>query len=355
MKKIIVLSLGFSLFAAGLSLPISEASRDAYHALTSGRLDNTSHRSLRVRPFAGGINQKVTQGVSQRSLGRSSTTKQNFKNYRRSRDNFANFSRPRVESRLAVRPSTSRLTPNTTHTKSRPSVRSTYNPRGARFHNYRDSRRNFGLGAKPNEVNRSLALRNSTDRITTQRNRTIHTSTRPRTVLTPQAVRAAQASLHTFENDQFSLALPEGWGLSTETQSIHTYEKPGENYRLKVKRFEPGTCGSSKGFMFCGVQLSKAENYQAVGSVGKLDITSSIERGMSTRNTILNRVDVSTSTYTEQFNAVFPFMGEKTVARYFVAAPSSEVFMVEAIVPYREAGAYTELTRRIFDSFRLYE
>lgn len=293
MKKFIILSIGFSLFGAGLIMPFSEASRDAYHVYM-----NADENFYDYRHFTEGQatdNSLRTEGESQRAK---------ISEYKQAR-------------------------------------------------RYRGSRENFFTG------NRSITddtrmLRHSTDRIAPNTKRTIRTHAQSTVNLTARAVAQVQASLYTFENDKFSLLLPVGWTLADETADIHVYENVNSSFSLRVKHFMPETCGTSAGFMSCGIRLSRAENYLAVGSAGKLEIVSKIVRDSRTDSTILNQIGVMTNTYTEQFTALFPFFGEKTVARYFVAAPDGGIFMVEASAAYRESGIYTEVTKRVFDSFRIY-
>lgn len=297
MKKTIVLALGLALTAAGFSLPLSEASRDAYHAFMTQpeniddyRHYTESHSSNRLRNFRLG--------------GEATTMDQEGVDYRQSR-------------------------------------------------NYRGSRYNFNLRSRAT-ADMALTVRHSTDRIAPNTSQTIRTTYQPRTNITPAIVNQVLASLYTFENDQFSLLLPNGWDLTGFADEVHVYSNDVSDYSLRVKYFPKNTCGESLGFMTCAAQLGKAENHRAVSGAGKLEITSKIIRESREADTVLNRLSVKTDTYTEQFNARMPFSGQRTLSRYFVASPDGGVFLIEANADYREAAAYTEITKRVFDSFRIY-
>ena len=295
MKKTICLSLGFSLIAAGLMISFTEASRDAYHVLTP------YERSYPYEDhFSEGQNQRQTAQMQQ-------TEKRNA---------IAAYKQAR---------------------------------------RYRGSRENFQSSVQVTQSNRNLSLRPSTDRIAPNTNKTIRTSYQPAMRVTPMVVQQVQSSLYTFENDEFSVMLPNEWALTSNEGDVHTYTNAVSNYVIRVKSFDQGTCGQSTGFTTCAVQLSKSENYRAVNGAGRVDVTSKILRASRTENTVLNRLDIETATYREQFSGVFPFMGEKNVARLFVQDLNGGAFMVEAMAPYNEAARYTETTKRIFDSFRMYE
>lgn len=295
MKKTIVLALGLALTAAGFSLPLSEASRDAYHAFMTQPENLADYRHYTESLSSNRLRNFLMDG---RATSQADTTYRQSRNYRGSRYNFNLGSRPMADADLTARPSTDRIAPNTTQT-----IRTTY---------------------------------------------------QPRTTITPALVNQVLASLYTFENDQFSLLLPNGWDLTGFADEVHVYSNDVSDYSLRVKYFPKNTCGQSLGFTTCAAQLGKAENYRAVDGSGKLEITSKIVRDSRKADTVLNRLNVKTDTYTEQFNALVPFGGQRTLSRYFVASPDGGVFLIEANADNREAAAYTEITKRVFDSFRIY-
>ena len=159
--------------------------------------------------------------------------------------------------------------------------------------------------------------------------------------------------LNTYENDRFSIQLPNGWEAVQE--GGHVFTQRNSDFRLRVKRFQEGTCGT-RGFMGCAIALGVSENEsQAIKGDGKILISSTIKRLSQKNDTVLNKINISTQTYNEQFNAVLPNVDkEKTVSRYFVQDQDGGVFLIEAVSNYQNAGKYIEATKRIFDSFRVY-
>ncbi len=295
MKKTIVFSLGFALLAAGFSLPLMEASPRAYHAYITQPQNFVEHRR-----HTEGLNANLTRRMILRNAQRTNR----------------------------------------------------YGANQLRLKNYRGSREAFNRGAVGNVVNRQLMVRPSTNRIAPNTQRTVHTTSIARPVITPTVVQQVQSSLYTYENDAFSLLLPKGWTLRHNAGGVHMYTNPDSSYMVRVKKYDSQTCGT--GFVTCAAQLGKAENYRLVGGSGKLEITSRILRDSRQTDTVLNRLAIMTDTYTERFNAYIPFVGSQTFNRYFVSTGNGGAFMVEAVANVRDAGQYTETTKRIFDSFRVY-
>lgn len=297
MKKIVILSLGLVLTIAGLNLPLSEASRYVYHRFQS-------------QP-------------------------ENFQDYRRFSEGIP------IQKRLR------RLN------RSRRSDLVDQNNGALRVHNFRGSRQNF-LSANRRRSNSSLLQRSSTGSIAPRFHRGGRAVPQPAARITPRVVEAVQSQLYTFENDKFSLQLPIGWELLDATNNIHAYTNPNSSYALRIKEFDQRTCGDAISFTTCARQLSRAENALAVEGTGRVETLSTVVRYSRTENVVLNQIGVQSPTYTEQFVGLFPFEGELTVSRYFVAIPDGRVFLIEATSDFDRSVDYTEITKRVFDSFRIY-
>lgn len=155
----------------------------------------------------------------------------------------------------------------------------------------------------------------------------------------------------TYENEAFSLQLPEGWfNLEEKTHFFTNLEK---DFTVSIKKFENSPCETIEGFTACAIALSKNENREAVEGEGKLLTTSRIIRQSRSSDTVLNELNIRTATYTENFNANFQ-EGEKHVSRYFVRDLDGGVYLIETITTPQKARKYVGVSKQIFDSFRIY-
>lgn len=152
--------------------------------------------------------------------------------------------------------------------------------------------------------------------------------------------------LETYENNTFSIQIPEGWTPSVDDE--HFFFNPFSDFTLSIERMDD-PCRNQT-FVQCAVNLSKARNSQYKD--GKIVTFSGVSRLHQFRNTIAQS-RVQTETLMEGFST--SVMGNDTyMSRFFVADLDGNVYRIEAQVPFDEAGNYLHIIKRIFDSFRIY-
>lgn len=189
-------------------------------------------------------------------------------------------------------------------------------------------------------------IRSSTQSIGSQWKNTLERSTFVKPVVLENNFK-----FETYENEAFSMQLPTGW--ANLEKKAHFFTSLEGDFTISIKKFEDEPCKSTEGFMTCAIALSKNENRNAVEGEGKLLTTSRIIRQSHNSDTILNKFEIKTATYTENFNANFQGI-EKHVSRYFVQDLDGGVYLISTITTPQKAGKYLGVSKQIFDSFRLY-
>ncbi len=155
--------------------------------------------------------------------------------------------------------------------------------------------------------------------------------------------------METFENDRFSIAMPNGWN-PVEGKS-HFFRNPfSRQFTVAIKYIE--TDCRNTGFTACAIDIAKSENRN--NSLGRLFPTDKIERQAREKNTILNAPD-KTSTLTESFTATTNGDNEFFISRYFVQDSEGGVFVIETQSDARVAKNFVFVSKRIFDSFRMFD
>lgn len=152
--------------------------------------------------------------------------------------------------------------------------------------------------------------------------------------------------LRTYENDTFSLQVPEGWEASVKDE--HLFTNPYYDMMLQIKRFDV-PC-SNQTFLQCSINLSKDRSNRFEG--GRLIHLSSVNRQHQFRNTIRDS-RVQTETLTEGFKTLVEGK-EVYMSRYFVSDLEGNVYLIEARFPFQNGARYLPLIKRVYDSFRIY-
>jgi hypothetical protein len=152
---------------------------------------------------------------------------------------------------------------------------------------------------------------------------------------------------YTFENNTFSIELPAGW--SERTPGSHEFVGHS-NYKVSVEKFNKDACTTSQGFTACSINLSRNMNQSENGRIipqGK------VVRQSQFADTVLN-TQLQTKTYTESFTATAPQGEQIYINRYFIADLDGGIYVVETQSDIRSAGGYVGVSKRVFDSFRIY-
>lgn len=151
----------------------------------------------------------------------------------------------------------------------------------------------------------------------------------------------------TYENDTFSVQIPEGW-YPSYSKGYFSLDADSSNFSVDIERFN-NPC-QNVSFVTCAITLSKDRNYK--NPADKLLSVSRIRRLSSSTDKILGSSKQSW-TYSETF--VASSYGKNTyISRYFVEGLDGEVFLIEARSNYSAARRYIAISQKIFDSFRLY-
>lgn len=153
-------------------------------------------------------------------------------------------------------------------------------------------------------------------------------------------------AIETYENDTFSIQIPTGWNPTTNLS--HYFVSPYSDLTLSINLVE-APC-ENLSFTQCAINMSKSLDRQ--NKEGILIRTSSTSRLAQYSNTILHS-RIQTQVLMEGF-ATNLFGEDMYIARYFVADLDSNVYELEVRFPLKETSQYLGLTKRIFDSFRIY-
>lgn len=159
-------------------------------------------------------------------------------------------------------------------------------------------------------------------------------------------------SFETFENDAFSVELPAD--AQATVDDAHTFTAMGGEVSIRIKRFEADTCHKSFGFRGCANNITRGENHALVGGKGRLISLQQVVRQSYKSDTVLDRLNLQTNVYTEEFTAEFPTGGTFTLYRYAAQDVDGGVYFIEVKVPRTLAREYVGVSNRIFDSFRVY-
>ncbi|MDH3325004.1 MAG: hypothetical protein OEL89_05175 [Candidatus Peregrinibacteria bacterium] len=159
-------------------------------------------------------------------------------------------------------------------------------------------------------------------------------------------------SLITHEGDDFSIQLPSGWKGTREDSQ--TFKSVDSDFEIRVVKYDAGVCEDSLSFVFCSAKISKNENRIAGG--GDLMVTSKIVRQSRYSDTVLNDLHVQAPVWEESFAArIFNVSSDRYISRYFVQDLDGGVYLVETSSDLRFASKYVGVSKRIFDSFRIYQ
>jgi len=173
------------------------------------------------------------------------------------------------------------------------------------------------------------------------------TSLNRRGVLAFEKINDAVEVFETYENQAFSVQIPEGWFASMADE--HFFRSRLSDFTVSIKKIE-NAC-SSVSFTTCAITLSNNENYK--NPAEKIVNNTTIERKSYFSDTILNK-DIQTRVVTESF--IGQFTGEeKFISRAFVAGLDGSVYLIETRTNPRSASRFIGVTKKIFDSFRIFE
>lgn len=291
MKKTLSIGLGFA-FMAGSLIPFSGASRDAYHAYLylRAREDREAMRRVSTSPF-----RPYTGGSERASDPR--------RMERGSNERGASQSR------------------NVIHSLRQRANEYSENP---------------SLPVVPSEARRSSDRSYSA----------FHTSLNRRGVLSFRNVNDAVQTFETYENQEFSIQIPEGWFPSPSDS--HSFRSRLSDFTISLKKVEKAC--SSVSFTSCAITLSKNENYK--NPAEKIINTSTVERASYFADTVLNE-NIQTNVMTESFVGKFADE-EKFISRAFIAGIDGSVYILETRTDPRNASRFIGVTKKVFDSFRVY-
>jgi hypothetical protein len=287
MKKLLALSIGITLLGTSI-IPFSEASREAYH----NYLYKTGEHKNR---FAEGTPRRI------------------------------NYSQKNATSKYI-----SEVSPQNYH------------------RNYRGSRQAF---IQTNVIRRNVAEKKTPFRPSTLRWGPKSGKPLTRGSLHIRSVENKNIPFYTYENDEFSLQIPQGWDNSSENK--HQFTDVNREYTINIKKFSGETCAVSGHLTGCAIQLSKSENNLAIPGDGKLVITSSVTRQTYHSDTILDTPGVYTPVHTESFTAN-KMSKPVYISRHYVRDTDGEIFLIQTETTPRLSGKYIAISNTIFDSFRIY-
>ncbi len=284
--------IGLGFIGAGLSMTISEASRDAYHAYLISQNDKKEVR------FAEGRSKKL-----------------NFKTSVFQKGSLKN------NEILALR----------------------FKQRGK---NFRNSRKNFSI------PNNDFVSVEKIQRTVSTSFRGVNKN-KSKKVVRRSFVKNVQPKNNIIfksqEEENYILNLPEG----SEKVSENVFISSDKKLKVEVKSFPVNVCSRSFGFMGCGVKISKNENRKSIKGQGSIYPKYGIVRQSGKSDTVLGEVNIQTPTYTEQFVANFPNGKEFNINRYMVKTQKGEVYLLETKVDSKSFKDYLGIHKNIFDSFRV--
>jgi len=158
-------------------------------------------------------------------------------------------------------------------------------------------------------------------------------------------------NLKTYTDAGFSLQLPQG-AIRNQNEDYVVYDV-APALRVAIRKYDPSICSDSQGFFACGVKISKNENRLATFGNADAITTSQIIRNTQFSDTVLD-TQIQTRTFNESFSAYMNHGEEIYISRYIVADVDGGIYMVETQTPVDMASQNIGLTKRIFDSFRIY-
>ncbi len=167
-----------------------------------------------------------------------------------------------------------------------------------------------------------------------------------RGTLSFQKIEDAVEVFETYENETFSVQVPEGWLPSLSDQ--HLFKSRKSDFTISIERTEE-PC-SNVSFTACAIALSTTLNH--TNAAEKILTLTSIERNTHFSDTVLGE-RVQTKTMTESFVGQIEDK-EMFISRYFVADLDGTVYIIETRTGTRNAPRYIGVTKNIFDSFRLF-
>ncbi|MCF7917820.1 hypothetical protein K9L27_02350 [Candidatus Gracilibacteria bacterium] len=224
----------------------------------------------------------------------------------------------------------------------------TSNRRGGRLvrnlrYSQADTRNTFSQpGSSQEEAKLKLPLRPTTDRIALPwQERLIQTGK-----ITLKNVNDAVETFETYENNTFSLQIPEGWvPMASEPHFFHSRL---EDFTISIVKLEDPCQNVS--FTTCAIALSTDRNHQ--NPAEKIINVTSIARQAQFSDTILNTPEIQTRTFTESFAGQ---KGSETryISRHFVSGTDGGVYLIETQTSLRNAPRFIGVSKKIFDSFRI--
>jgi hypothetical protein len=159
-------------------------------------------------------------------------------------------------------------------------------------------------------------------------------------------------ALETYKEAEFSIQLPQG-SIRQEGEGFIFFQ-PEKNYKVTIKHYSPDFCSDIQGFYACAIKVSKNENRIATDGDSENIATTRIVRQSTYSDTVLD-TRIQTRIYTESFATTLNYQSEEQyINRYIVADTDGSIFLVETVTPVQGASNYIALSKRIFDSFRIY-
>jgi hypothetical protein len=152
----------------------------------------------------------------------------------------------------------------------------------------------------------------------------------------------------TYQNNQFSLQLPNGF---TEIQSGTDQSIYSNNNGVKVmvKKYQKGICSTEEELTNCAGRIS-----EEINNINNIIPNTNVSKQTQFMDTILN-TKIQTRTYIENFSAS---IGDKQDVyifnRNFVADTDGGLYLIEAISSNLGSGDFARLTQDISNSFKIY-
>ncbi len=152
-------------------------------------------------------------------------------------------------------------------------------------------------------------------------------------------------TLETYSNDSFSIQVPHLWHPVTTNKDNLSFISPSSEFTVSVTRLADNCQGVS--FTACSIDFSKNINREK-----KLFTTSKINRRAHVSNAELNSA-IKNQMFTESFLATNNGEKEVFINRYFVKSSTNGIFLIETNTPSRLATNFIDISKKIFDSFRI--
>jgi hypothetical protein len=160
-------------------------------------------------------------------------------------------------------------------------------------------------------------------------------------------IQDAVEEFETYENSTFSIQVPKNWFPSAGQP--HFFRSRESDFTISITKIEDACENVS--FTTCAIALSKDRNSET--PMHKIINVSAISRQAQYSDTVLDQPNIQTRTFTESFSGQIRDE-QKYITRYFVATPEGGVYLIETETSLRNAPRYIGVSKKIFDSFRLF-